>query len=43
MKLRAADVGQRIRAEDGVGRAVELIDHYFAAGKLRRTPLRRAG
>jgi UDP:flavonoid glycosyltransferase YjiC (YdhE family) len=42
MNLRAAEVGRRIRAEDGVGRAVELIDRYYAAGKLRRAPLRRA-
>jgi UDP:flavonoid glycosyltransferase YjiC (YdhE family) len=41
-RLRAADIGRRIRAEDGVGRAVELLEHYFARGVGHRTPLRRA-
>ena len=44
IRLRAADVGRRIRAEDGVGRAVELLNHYFGKDKRKRipTPLRRA-
>ncbi len=29
MKQRAADLGARIRAEDGIGRAVELIEQYL--------------
>ncbi len=35
MRRRAAELGQRIRVEDGVGRAVEIIERYLAqkAGK----------
>ena len=29
MWQRAAEVGQRIRAEDGVGAAIELIEQYL--------------
>ncbi len=31
MRARAADLGRRIRAEDGVGRAVEVIQDYLTA------------
>ena len=41
IKLRAADLGRRVRAEDGVGHAVELLDQYFGQGRSR-APLRRA-
>ncbi len=43
IRLRAVDLGRRMRAEDGVGRAVELIEQYFASGVRRPAPLRRAG
>ena len=33
MRRRAADIGARIRAEDGVGRAAELLEQHFYAGK----------
>jgi sterol 3beta-glucosyltransferase len=42
MRLQAADLGRRIRAEDGVGRAVDLLDNYFGKGLRRAAPLRRA-
>jgi sterol 3beta-glucosyltransferase len=44
IRQRAAEVGRQIRAEDGVGRAVELLNHYYAKGKQLRivTPARRA-
>jgi UDP:flavonoid glycosyltransferase YjiC (YdhE family) len=32
MRRRAADLGARIRAEDGVGRAAELLEQYFDGG-----------
>ena len=32
MRRRAADLGARIRAEDGVGRAAELLEQHFYAG-----------
>jgi sterol 3beta-glucosyltransferase len=31
MRARAATLGERIRAEDGVGRAIEIIERYAAA------------
>lgn len=32
MRRRAADLGARIRAEDGVGRAAELLEQHFCGG-----------
>lgn len=32
MRRRAADLGTRIRAEDGVGRAAELLEQHFYGG-----------
>ncbi len=41
MRLRAADIGRRIRAEDGVGNAVTLFQQQVgAAGPLDRRPTR---
>lgn len=34
MRRRAADLGARIREEDGVGRAVELLEQHFYGGAL---------
>ncbi len=34
MRRRAADLGARIREEDGVGRAVDLLEQHFRGGTL---------
>jgi sterol 3beta-glucosyltransferase len=42
MRRRAADLGARIRAEDGVGRAAELLEQYFD-GRTNATSGRKSG
>jgi hypothetical protein len=41
MRQRAATVGEHIRAEDGVGNVVRLVERYLAGSC--RTPLAQAG
>jgi UDP:flavonoid glycosyltransferase YjiC (YdhE family) len=41
MRARAADLGTKIRAEDGVGKAVELVGRYVDEMRARHAlPLR---
>lgn len=35
LRARAAELGRRLRAEDGVGRAVELMTRHFTASRAR--------
>jgi UDP:flavonoid glycosyltransferase YjiC (YdhE family) len=42
IRHRAAVLGQRLRAEDGVGRAADLFDHHFAASTPSSRPRKAA-